>query len=145
MSMKRIVAITACPTGVAHTFMAAEAIEGEAKKRGHWVKVETRGSVGAKNALTAEEIAAADLVIIAADIEVDLSRFNGKKLYKTSTGAALKKIVTRSGLSETDFLRACGFHEAGSTRLRQMINGQRPVSSEIEAAARTLAAKSPTG
>lgn len=91
MSMKRIVAITACPTGVAHTFMAAEAIEGEAKKRGHWVKVETRGSVGAKNALTAEEIAAADLVIIAADIEVDLSRFNGKKLYKTSTGAALKK------------------------------------------------------
>ena len=47
MSMKRIVAITACPTGVAHTFMAAEAIEGEAKKRGYWVKVETRGSVGA--------------------------------------------------------------------------------------------------
>jgi fructose PTS system EIIBC or EIIC component len=91
MTMKRIVAITACPTGVAHTFMAAEAIEGEAKKRGHWVKVETRGSVGAKNALTDEDIAAADLVIIAADIEVDLSRFNGKKLYKTSTGAALKK------------------------------------------------------
>ena len=90
MSMKRIVAITACPTGVAHTFMAAEAIEGEAKKRGHWVKVETRGSVGAKNALTAEEIAAADLVIIAADIEVDLSRFNGKRLYKTSTGADQK-------------------------------------------------------
>lgn len=91
MSVQRIVAITACPTGVAHTFMAAEALEGEAKKRGYWVKVETRGSVGAKNALTAEEIAAADLVIIAADIEVDLARFNGKKLYKTSTGAALKK------------------------------------------------------
>lgn len=90
-AQKRIVAITACPTGVAHTFMAAEAIEEEAKKRGHWVKVETRGSVGAKNALTAEDIAAADLVIIAADIEVDLSRFTGKKLYKTSTGAALKK------------------------------------------------------
>ena len=90
-AQKRIVAITACPTGVAHTFMAAEAIEDEAKKRGHWVKVETRGSVGAKNALTAEEIAAADLVIIAADIEVDLARFAGKPLYKTSTGAALKK------------------------------------------------------
>lgn len=88
---KRIVAITACPTGVAHTFMAAEAIEEEAKKRGHWVKVETRGSVGAKNALTAEEITAADLVVIAADIEVDLARFAGKRLYKTSTGAALKK------------------------------------------------------
>lgn len=88
---KRIVAITACPTGVAHTFMAAEALEEEAKKRGYWIKVETRGSVGAKNALTAEEIAQADIVIIAADIELDLSRFAGKKLYKTSTGAALKK------------------------------------------------------
>ncbi|ACQ91916.1 PTS system, fructose subfamily, IIC subunit [Tolumonas auensis DSM 9187] len=88
---KRIVAITACPTGVAHTFMAAEALEEEAKKRGYWIKVETRGSVGAKNALTAEEIAQADVVIIAADIELDLSRFAGKKLYKTSTGAALKK------------------------------------------------------
>ena len=90
-AQKRVVAITACPTGVAHTFMAAEAIEEEAKKRGYWVKVETRGSVGAKNALTADDIAAADLVIIAADIEVDLSRFAGKPLYKTSTGAALKK------------------------------------------------------
>jgi len=88
---KRIVAITACPTGVAHTFMAAEALEVEAKKRGFWIKVETRGSVGAKNALTAEEIEQADVVIIAADIELDLSRFTGKKLYKTSTGAALKK------------------------------------------------------
>ena len=88
---KRIVAITACPTGVAHTFMAAEALEEEAKKRGYWIKVETRGSVGAKNALTADEIAQADIVIIAADIELDLSRFAGKKLYKTSTGAALKK------------------------------------------------------
>jgi PTS system fructose-specific IIC component len=88
---KRIVAITACPTGVAHTFMAAEALEEEAKKRGYWIKVETRGSVGAKNALTADEIAQADVVIIAADIELDLSRFAGKKLYKTSTGAALKK------------------------------------------------------
>ena len=88
---KRIVAITACPTGVAHTFMAAEALELEARKRGEWIKVETRGSVGAKNTLSSEEIAAADLVIIAADIEVDLSRFKGKRLYKTSTGAALKK------------------------------------------------------
>jgi len=88
---KRIVAITACPTGVAHTFMAAEALEVEAKKRGFWIKVETRGSVGAKNALTADEIEQADVVIIAADIELDLSRFTGKKLYKTSTGAALKK------------------------------------------------------
>ena len=88
---KKIVAITACPTGVAHTFMAAEALEEEGKRRGYSIKVETRGSVGAKNQLTAEEIAGADLVVIAADIEVDLSRFDGKKLYKTSTGLALKK------------------------------------------------------
>ncbi|SHO58288.1 PTS fructose transporter subunit IIBC [Vibrio quintilis] len=88
---QKIVAITACPTGVAHTFMAAEALEDTAKKLGHDIKVETRGSVGAKNQLTAEEIEAADLVIIAADIDVPLDRFNGKKLYKTKTGPALKK------------------------------------------------------
>ncbi len=88
---KRIVAITACPTGVAHTFMAAEAIETEAKKRGWWVKVETRGSVGAGNAITPEEVAEADLVIVAADIEVDLAKFAGKPMYRTSTGLALKK------------------------------------------------------
>ncbi|MBA5600184.1 MULTISPECIES: PTS fructose transporter subunit IIBC [Pectobacterium] len=88
---KRIVAVTACPTGVAHTFMAAEAIESEAKKRGWWVKVETRGSVGAGNAITPEEVEQADLVIVAADIEVDLAKFAGKKMYRTSTGLALKK------------------------------------------------------
>lgn len=88
---KRIVAITACPTGVAHTFMAAEAIETEAKKRGWWVKVETRGSVGAGNAITPEEMAQADLVIVAADIEVDLAKFAGKPMYRTTTGLALKK------------------------------------------------------
>ena len=88
---KKIVAITACPTGVAHTFMAAAALEDEGKRLGYEVKVETRGSVGAKNQLTAEDINDADMVIIAADIEVDLARFDGKKLYKTSTGLALKK------------------------------------------------------
>ncbi|MEH2920124.1 PTS fructose transporter subunit IIBC [Samsonia erythrinae] len=89
--LKRIVAVTACPTGVAHTFMAAEAIESEAKKRGWWAKVETRGSVGAGNAITPEEVEQADLVIVAADIEVDLAKFAGKKMYRTSTGLALKK------------------------------------------------------
>jgi fructose PTS system EIIBC or EIIC component len=88
---KRIVAVTACPTGVAHTFMAAEAIEEEAKKRGWWCKVETRGSVGVGNELTPEEIASADVVIAACDIDVDLSKFAGKKLYRTKTGPALKK------------------------------------------------------
>ncbi|UUE59239.1 PTS fructose transporter subunit IIBC [Pectobacterium aroidearum] len=91
VAAKRIVAVTACPTGVAHTFMAAEAIESEAKKRGWWVKVETRGSVGAGNAITPEEVEQADLVIVAADIEVDLAKFAGKKMYRTSTGLALKK------------------------------------------------------
>lgn len=88
---KKIVAVTACPTGVAHTFMAAEAIEEEAKKRGWWCKVETRGSVGVGNELTAEEIAAADVVIVACDIDVDLSKFAGKLMYRTKTGPALKK------------------------------------------------------
>ncbi|WP_350304242.1 PTS fructose transporter subunit IIBC [Photorhabdus viridis] len=88
---KRIVAVTACPTGVAHTFMAAEAIETEAKKRGWWVKVETRGSVGAGNVITPEEAADADLVLIVADIDVDLAKFAGKPMYRTSTSLALKK------------------------------------------------------
>lgn len=88
---KRVVALTACPTGVAHTFMAAEAIEAEAKKRGWWIKVETRGSVGTGNALTREEIGKAHLVIVAADIELDLCKFAGKPMYRTSTGLALKK------------------------------------------------------
>ncbi|MEL0658795.1 PTS fructose transporter subunit IIBC [Psychromonas arctica] len=105
-SAKKIVAITACPTGVAHTFMAAEALEVEAKRQGHRIKVETRGSVGAKNQLTDQDIADADLVIIAADIEVSLDRFNGKRLYKTSTGLALKKTeqeVTKAFAQATVF------------------------------------------
>jgi PTS system fructose-specific IIC component len=114
---KRIVAITACPTGVAHTFMAAEALEEEAKKRGYWIKVETRGSVGAKNALTADEIAQADVVIIAADIELDLSRFAGKKLYKTSTGAALKKTAQEMdhALANETVFKAGASASAGSS------------------------------
>ncbi|MFM2480618.1 PTS fructose-like transporter subunit IIB [Celerinatantimonas sp. YJH-8] len=86
-----VVAVTACPTGVAHTFMAAEALEQGAQKRGWNIKVETRGSVGAKNQLTADEIAAADFVILATDIEVDRSPFNGKRVYHCGTGVALKK------------------------------------------------------
>ena len=87
-SMK-VVAITSCPTGVAHTFMAAEALEEGAETAGYTIKVETRGSVGAQNTLTPEEIAAADLVVIAADTQVDKSRFVGKRLYSTSTKAAI--------------------------------------------------------
>jgi len=88
---KRIVAVTACPTGVAHTFMAAEALTAAATAAGHQIRVETQGSVGAQDPLTAEEIEAADIVILACDIEVDPSRFAGKRLWRTSTGSALKK------------------------------------------------------
>ncbi|PWV78128.1 PTS fructose-like transporter subunit IIB [Halomonas sp. A11-A] len=87
----RIVAVTACPTGVAHTFMAAEALSEAGKALGHQIRVETQGSVGAQNQLTEEEIADADLVILACDIEIDPTRFAGKRIYRTSTGNALKK------------------------------------------------------
>jgi len=114
--VKKIVAITACPTGVAHTFMAAEALEEEGKRQGHIIKVETRGSVGAKNQLTDQEIAEADLVIIAADIEVPLERFNGKRLYKTSTGLALKK--TEQEMNKA-FADATVFQSSGKTQSSQ--------------------------
>ncbi|WP_302139300.1 PTS fructose-like transporter subunit IIB [Halomonas alkalicola] len=91
---RKIVAVTACPTGVAHTFMAAEALREAGRALGHEIRVETQGSVGAQDKLTEEEIAAADLVILACDIEVDPTRFAGKRLYRTSTGNALKKAQT---------------------------------------------------
>ncbi|KTB65661.1 PTS fructose transporter subunit IIBC [Pseudomonas viridiflava ICMP 13104] len=87
----RIVAITACPTGVAHTFMAAEAIQQAAKRLNYDLQVETQGSVGARNPLSAQAIADADVVLLAADIEVNTDRFAGKKIYRCGTGIALKQ------------------------------------------------------
>ena len=87
----RIVAVTACPTGVAHTFMAAEALQRAAEQMGIELQVETRGSVGARNLLDDAAIAAADVVLLAADIEVDSARFAGKKLFRCGTGVALKQ------------------------------------------------------
>lgn len=87
---KRLVGITSCPTGIAHTFMAAEALQKAARALGHTIKVETQGSVGAKNQLTPEDIASADAVVIAAETKVDTSRFAGKPLYSTSTKHAMK-------------------------------------------------------
>ncbi|QZI69905.1 PTS fructose-like transporter subunit IIB [Pseudomonas protegens] len=87
----RLVAITACPTGVAHTFMAAEALQQTAKRLGYDLQVETQGSVGARNPLSAEAIAAADVVLLAADIEVATERFAGKRIYRCGTGVALKQ------------------------------------------------------
>jgi PTS system fructose-specific IIC component len=88
---KKFVAITACPTGVAHTFMAAEALQQGAEKLGYEIEVETQGSVGAKNILSAQAIAEADIVILATDIEVNTDRFVGKRVYRCSTGFALKQ------------------------------------------------------
>src|SRR2546423_7434137 len=87
---KRIVGVTACPTGIAHTFMAAEGLQKGAEALGHTIKVETQGSVGAQNTLTDADVRAADLVIIAADTKVDKNRFAGKPIYETSTNAAIK-------------------------------------------------------
>ncbi|MFJ4373556.1 PTS fructose-like transporter subunit IIB [Pseudomonas japonica] len=88
---RRIVAVTACPTGVAHTFMAAEALQQAAQQMGLQLSVETQGSVGARNPLSAAAIAEADVVLLAADIEVPTERFAGKRIYRCGTGVALKQ------------------------------------------------------
>ena len=86
---KKIVAITSCPTGIAHTFMAAEGLQEGARQLGHAIHVETQGSVGAGNPLTPEQIAEADVVIIAADREVDRVRFAGKRVLASNTKPAI--------------------------------------------------------
>lgn len=88
--MKKIVAVTACPTGIAHTYMAQEALNQAAEKLGYEIKVETQGASGAENKLTSEEIEAADAVIIAADKNVELDRFIGKPLLEDSVSSAIK-------------------------------------------------------
>lgn len=86
-----IVAITACPTGIAHTYMAAEGLEKAAKAAGHSIKVETQGAMGIENELKAAEIKAADVVIFAVDIEVEkLERFDGKKTLRVGVQEAIK-------------------------------------------------------
>ncbi|KIL06180.1 FruA [Stutzerimonas stutzeri] len=87
----KLVAITACPTGVAHTFMAAEALQQAAARKGYDLQVETRGSVGARNVLDPQAIEEADAVLLATDIEVDVARFAGKRVFRCGTGVALKQ------------------------------------------------------
>ncbi|MBR0260613.1 MAG: PTS sugar transporter subunit IIA [Selenomonadaceae bacterium] len=87
----QILAVTACPTGIAHTFMAAESLEQHAKKRGISIKVETNGSGGAKNVLTADEIAKADGIIVAADKNVAMARFDGKHVVITKVADGINK------------------------------------------------------
>lgn len=88
--MLKIVAITACPTGIAHTFMAEEGLKKAAKELGYEVKVETQGAGGAENVLSLQDIEEADAVVIAADKAVDLQRFTGKRLLETSVSSAIK-------------------------------------------------------
>ena len=113
-SGKKILAVTACPTGIAHTYMAAEAIQNAAEAKGCWVKVETRGSSGAKNVITAQEIADADGVILAVDTKVPTDRFNGKKVITCQVS---------DGISKADQL------------VDRIINGDAPVFTAENAAA----------
>lgn len=87
----QILAVTACPTGIAHTYMAQEALEQQAQKLGYRIKVETNGSGGVKNELTQEEIAAADCIIIAADKNVEMARFDGKPVIQTKVADGIHK------------------------------------------------------
>ncbi|NQX83813.1 MAG: fructose permease IIC protein, partial [Mycoplasmataceae bacterium] len=85
-----VVAVTACPTGIAHTFMAAQAIEDSAKALGYTVKVETQGTEGSQNALTEEEIKNAKAIILAVDRNIEMDRFNGMNVLSTSTSKVIK-------------------------------------------------------
>lgn len=87
----KILAVTSCPTGIAHTYMAAEGIEKAAKAKGCFVKIETRGSGGAKNVLTDQEIEEADCIIVAADAQVPMDRFDGKKLIECQVSDGISK------------------------------------------------------
>jgi fructose-specific PTS system IIB-like component len=90
----KIVAVTACPSGVAHTYMAAEALENAAKQEGIDIKVETQGSIGIENQLTKEDIESADIVVLTKDMQIKhVERFKGKKIVKVSVGDAIKKAV----------------------------------------------------
>ncbi|PGH55845.1 PTS fructose transporter subunit EIIBC [Azospirillum palustre] len=107
---RRIVAITSCPTGIAHTFMAAEGIQQAATALGHKVRVETQGSVGARDTLTDEEIREADVVLIAADTQIDLSRFAGKRVFLSGTKPAINdgKALVNRALAEAKTHGAAG-------------------------------------
>ncbi len=126
--MARIVAITSCPTGIAHTFMAAEGVQRAAEALGHAVKVETQGSVGAQNVLTEADIRAADVVIIAADTAVDTSRFAGKPIYSTSTKAAIRdgQAVVRTALAQAE--TTLQEREVGGTTIAAVAPSDRPAT-----------------
>ena len=113
-----IVAVTACPTGIAHTYMAAEAIEKKAKELGYQVKVETRGSGGAKNVLTDDEIAKAAGVIVACDTNVPTDRFDGKKVIECQVSDGINKaeeLIKRIAAGDAPVFKASGKKEASQS------------------------------
>lgn len=135
-ALPQVLAITACPTGIAHTYMAAENLEKVAEQMGVTIKVETQGSVGTKNALTAEEIAACRGIIIAADKGIELGRFNGKPLYSTNVSAGIndaEKLINIIMNGEAPICHAEGGASApaasgateslGSTVYKHLMNG----------------------
>lgn len=118
----RVLAVTACPTGIAHTFMAAENLENVGKKLGIPVKSETNGADGAQNVLTKEEIAAADGIIIAADKNVDMSRFEGKRVVIASVSDGIQKgeeLIRKAVSSEAPV-----YHHDGSGASSEEIQGE---------------------
>ena len=111
-----ILAITACPTGIAHTYMAAESLEQMGKELGHQIKVETQGQSGVKNELTEEEIRNAKAIIIAADVKVDLARFDGKRILRTGVSEGIhkpKELIEKVLYSENDIPI---YHHQGNKR-----------------------------
>lgn len=125
-----IVAVTACPTGIAHTYMAAEAIEKKAKELGYQVKVETRGSGGAKNVLTDDEIAKAAGVIVACDTNVPTDRFDGKKVIECQVSDGINKaeeLVKRIAAGDAPVFKASGKKEAS----RSSVGGKESIGHQI--------------
>lgn len=107
----RILAVTACPTGIAHTYMAAESLEKAAAKMGCTIKIETRGSAGAKNVVTEQEIAAADFIIVAADTKVPMERFAGKKVLECQVSDGIgkaEKLIARAMSGDAPVYAASG-------------------------------------
>lgn len=125
-----IVAVTACPTGIAHTYMAAEAIEKKAKELGYQVKVETRGSGGAKNVLTDDEIAKAAGVIVACDTNVPTDRFDGKKVIECQVSDGINKaeeLIKRIASGDAPVFKASGKKEASHSS----VGGKESVEHQI--------------
>jgi len=89
--MKKIIGVSACPAGIAHTYMAAESLERSGRKLGYEVKIETNGASGVENALTEQDISEAVAVIIAADTSVEMERFRGKPVIEVSVSEAIRK------------------------------------------------------